>query len=198
MFKRLDTPKAVQAIGVLLMQDRSRTLSKMRVLKLLYIAERECIGEFGRPLLGARTVAMPHGPLHSGVLDLINGQHIDAAEFTEHFSRFGYQIAADDDPGVSLLSPAEIAKLREVSDRHASDGDWSLAHDTTHKFKEWLDNYEEGASTEIPMEDIIEAVGRGDDKAAIISDLKDSAIADSVFGVASAASPGHPSAVTGT
>ena len=198
MFKRLDTRKAVQAIGVLLMQDRSRTLSKMRILKLLYIAERECIGEFGRPLLGAKTVAMPHGPLHSSVLELINGQHIDAAEFTEHFSRFGYQVAADSDPGVSLLSRAEVTKLRDVSDRHAADGDWSLAHDVTHKFKEWLDNYEEGTSTDIPIEDIIDAVGRGNDKAAIISDLKDSAIADSVFGVASAVSPGHPPVVTGS
>jgi len=58
---------------VLLKFEESREMDRVRLLKLLYIADRESIAQTGEPILGTKLVAMKWGPLHSKVLDLING-----------------------------------------------------------------------------------------------------------------------------
>jgi len=93
--------------------------SKLRVLKLLYIADREALAEVGRPILGYRTVAMEHGPLHSSVLNLIDGEHIDEPAFSAHFDKFGYMLQMSHDPGVDRLSRFDIEKLQAVCEKFA-------------------------------------------------------------------------------
>ena len=181
MFKRLNSKKAIQAIGVLLLAEQPSIMDKSRILKLLYIADRESIRDTGRPLLGSRIVAMDRGPLHSSVLDLINGQHIDEPIFSRHFSNRGYRVVLNNDPGRSELSRNEINKLQEVSARYEEYNTWQLV-EMTHKLPEFEKRYVEDTSTDILIDDVIEAVGRGDDKDAILQDLKDSTIADNVFG----------------
>jgi uncharacterized phage-associated protein len=83
MFRQFDTHKAIQAAGVLLRFEKNR-MSYLRLLKLLYIADREFIRDSGLPLLGSRAVAMEHGPLHSDVYNLVKGIH----ENTSLWSRF--------------------------------------------------------------------------------------------------------------
>jgi hypothetical protein len=51
----LNVEKAIQAVGVLFRNDRVRRMNYMRVLKLLYIADREALGETGRPIIGGLT-----------------------------------------------------------------------------------------------------------------------------------------------
>ena len=41
----------------------------------------------------------------------------------------------------------------------------------THSFDEWLKNYQEGTSQPIPLEDILDAVGRSGDKESILEDI---------------------------
>ncbi|HEV3345340.1 MAG TPA: hypothetical protein VG125_33490 [Pirellulales bacterium] len=87
-----------------------------------------------------------------------------------------------DDPGVGRLSVHEVEKLQEVCERYASVNDWQLAQEITHGFKEWQDHYRHGTSTIIPFEDIVDAVGRGEDKEAILNDLRNEVNADAAFG----------------
>jgi uncharacterized phage-associated protein len=81
MYLRFDSQKAIQAIGVILRNHPHTWASKLRILKLLYIAERESIQETGHPIIGSRVVAMDHGPLHSRVLEMINGADISEPIF---------------------------------------------------------------------------------------------------------------------
>lgn len=181
MFFPFDTQKTIQAIGVLLRCHRFSIASKLRILKLLYIADRESIKEAGRPMLGARAVAMDHGPLHSAALNLINGEHIDEPEFAQHFDKFGYMVQLCADPGVDRLSRYEIEKLQEVCERHGADNDWKLSHVITHSFQEWIANFQPGTSTTIPLESIIDAVGRSEDKQSIMQELESEIRADQWF-----------------
>ena len=43
--------------------DSVDAMSYMRLLKLLYLAERKSLAETGRPILGDRTIAMQQGPV---------------------------------------------------------------------------------------------------------------------------------------
>src|SRR5262245_9212871 len=66
MLRQFDTMKAIQAAAVLLRFDDG-AMDYLRLLKLLYIADREALRETGRPISYSRTIAMDNGPLSSEV-----------------------------------------------------------------------------------------------------------------------------------
>lgn len=63
MTQTLDVEKAIQAVGVLLRREGKRA-SRLRLLKLLYIADRISLQKTGTPILGSKVVALKHGPVH--------------------------------------------------------------------------------------------------------------------------------------
>jgi uncharacterized phage-associated protein len=174
MHARLNIQKAIQAVGVLLRREGKRA-GRLRLLKLLYIADREMLRDHGRLILGSRLVAMKHGPVHSEVLDLINGKHHSEPEWSQYFCNDGRDVRLAKEPGVGELSSYEIDRLNKVVDLRTSLSDWDVA-DETHGFREWLDIYtdpNENKSIPIAIESVIAAVGREGDKDAILQDLKD-------------------------
>jgi uncharacterized phage-associated protein len=182
MIHRFDTTKTVQAAAALLRFEPSWRMSRLRLLKLLYIADRECLKETGRPIIGHRVVAMDHGPLHSAVYDLIKGQRSDEnlwSSFIRNTDHRDLVLCAD--PGAARMSRYELAKLEDVSARFAEQDDFSLSL-RTHEFDEWKKNFHPGTSTPIPLRDIIAAVGRSEDAEEIEQDLKDSETFANVFG----------------
>jgi uncharacterized phage-associated protein len=183
MSHRLDVEKTIQAVGVLLRKEGKRA-SRLRILKLLYIADRVMLETTGSLMLGSKIVAMKHGPLHSELLDLIKGQHIAEPSWSRHFRNIGKDVVLEgDEPDIGRLSKHEISLLNEVVDARINKDDWHVA-DETHEFEEWRKNYpnrDESTSRPIPIADIIEATGRGDDKNSILQDMKDSESFDTFF-----------------
>lgn len=172
MFKHFNLHKAIQAAGVLLHFERNR-MSYMRLLKLLYITDRETIKEHGLPLLGSKAVAMDHGPLHSDIFNLIKGVHDKTSLWSKFFVKTGYKVETVDQPDNGLLSTYEIEKLRSVSEKYAPFTDEEIYDQMTHTFPEWIKNHVEGTSRPIPLEDIMDAVGRSGDKTAILEDINE-------------------------
>src|SRR5438445_7794460 len=80
-----DVNKATQAIGVLHSTERAADVSYYRLLKLLYIADRESLKETGRPIVGGNSVAMDKGPLNSPVYKLIRCEHPDSSHWQQFF-----------------------------------------------------------------------------------------------------------------
>ena len=170
MFLHFNPHKAIQAAGVLLRAEGNR-MSYLRLLKLLYIADREAIRDSGVPILGCKAVAMRDGPLHSDIYNLIRGIHEQISLWGRFFCTQGYKLEAVQQPDIGLLSQYEIEKLQAVAAKYAPFSDFDICHDMTHTFDEWLANYKEGTSRPIQIEDIIKAVGRGGDTDAILEDL---------------------------
>jgi uncharacterized phage-associated protein len=169
---RTTTTKKIQAAAVLLRAEGNRA-DRLRLLKLLYIADREALKERGFPIVGGRVVAMDHGPLHSEVYSLVKGEHESEQVWAEHFSSEGNTVALLKDPGRLDLSPYEIEKLAEVSNRYRLTDTWAVA-DETHDFGEYVACYVEGTSTTIPLEKILGELGFTPDEIADIrSDAED-------------------------
>jgi uncharacterized phage-associated protein len=82
----------VQAIAAFLHFHGTKDMSYLRMLKLLYIADRESLRATGRPITGDQMVAMEHGPVLSGVFDLIKGEHKAWPRWSECFKKNGYCI----------------------------------------------------------------------------------------------------------
>jgi uncharacterized phage-associated protein len=88
---RFDLEKTIQAVGLLLKLEGS-PISRLRLLKLLYIADRELLVESGRPLTGDIALAMKYGPVLSRVYDYIKGIVRDGESWHEHFENAGYKV----------------------------------------------------------------------------------------------------------
>jgi uncharacterized phage-associated protein len=153
--------KAIQAIGVLLRFDGVKRMNSMRLLKLLYIADRESLRETGRPITGGPVVAMERGPVLEEVYDLILGQHREMPLWTQFFRKERYDLLELAEPDVGQLSKYEIGKLQEIAKTYQDDDEWSLV-DITHTFPEWKQNDPGKSSKPIPLSSILEALGQAD------------------------------------
>lgn len=173
MFFRFSTKKIVQAVGVLLREARGR-MEYLRLLKLLYIADREHLQSFLHPIVGTRLVAMKNGPLHSEVYNLVKGEHVASPLWSEFIRRDGHEIELLKDPGVSELSVAEIRTLTSTSDHYRTLSEWDIV-EVTHDFPEWIANYpneDEDTSCTISFVSLLDALDfQEKDKTAILEDL---------------------------
>lgn len=157
----LRVAKTVHAIGVLLRQDGVRSMNYMRLLKLLYIADRESLRATGRPIVGGSVIATERGPVLGEVYDLIRGRHREMPLWDVFLRTSRFNVELVDDPDVGELSRYEIDMLQQVAKRYADDGEWELSR-RAHEFAEWKKNNLGPSASPIPLEDVLEAVGRAD------------------------------------
>ncbi len=189
MYFRFGTKKIIEAAGVLLQCGSARRMKYIRLLKLLYIADRESVGETGLPIIGTPLTAMERGPVHSLVYDFITkDDRIDQRALAQWQScvrtdEAQHEVALVADPGTQSLSDYEVEKLQQVCQKYRSIGRWGVS-ELTHEFPEWKKHYVEGTSRPIPFEDVIKAVGRGDDLDEIMSEAEELDALHKVLGTA--------------
>jgi len=157
---RFHFEKAMQAAGVLLSLDGDR-MESIRLLKLLYVADREMLAEIGSPITGDRAVAMKHGPVLVQVYDLIKGRDARAGEWSDAFRTSDHNIEMRKPIGRGKLNRDEVDKLREVTDRFRDHDAWEIC-DITHAFPEWRDTYEPDTARPISWAEALKAQGRAD------------------------------------
>lgn len=156
---RLNLKKTIEAACFLLEREPGCRMNYMRMLKVLYLADRESIQRFHSPLTRDRVVAMDRGPVLSTVLDLIKGSHLWAPHWEKFIRKDGYCIEMVREPGRGSLSAAELDLLGEIADRHVFDDEWAMVVET-HKLPEWISHKPPlGGCEEIPLSDILKAVG---------------------------------------
>ncbi len=74
MLKNLfNEKKAAQAAAYFLLRAGGR-LDVLKLMKLLYLAERRSFEKYGEPMIGDRLVSMPHGPVLSRTYNHMNGE----------------------------------------------------------------------------------------------------------------------------
>jgi hypothetical protein len=134
-----DERKAAAAAAYLLSLEGSR-MNYMRLLKLLYLAERQSLATLNRPIIGDTPYSMDRGLI-------------------ERDSR--YVVRLKTAPDVGPLSDAELEILRRASELYRTHDQWALS-DMTHDFPEWQDPH--GSSIEIPLERVLEAFGKRNDE----------------------------------
>jgi uncharacterized phage-associated protein len=160
MIFRFDFDKTLQAAGVLLRLDGDR-MASIRLVKLLYIADRELLAETGRTITGDEAIALKNGPVLCRVDDLIKGVGPKTEQWNDFIHTVHYSVELKKDPGWGKLSKAEVEKLTELTERFRTRDDWELS-EYTHEFPEWKNHHETGISTPIPWQEMLEAQGKAE------------------------------------
>ena len=124
-------------------------VEKVKLMKLLYIADKEHFLEHGYPIAGDSQSAMPHGPVPSNTLDVLNGESLQDV----------FAILHQDDNTITLRHYPDKSRLTEDDERtldrvlveHGGKQTWTLRNET-HEYPEYKEVYVEGSSRRIPYE----------------------------------------------
>jgi uncharacterized phage-associated protein len=135
------------------------TIEKLKLIKLVYLAEREFLAKHRHPMLFDELHSLPHGPICSSTLNGIDGV-IHEDTWSEFLARNGNVVVAlkrfarDD---LDEISDAEIETIDEVWQAHGGKTSSQLrnySHDH-------CGEYTETARGRIPISyrDVLEALG---------------------------------------
>ncbi len=157
--------KVAQMAAFFLGQSQENRMSHLKLMKLLYLSDREAMRAFGWPISGDRLVSMPHGPVLSQTLNLMDGdvesqpggweEWISDKEDHELSLRQPLNVVALDE-----LAPAEIDVLKAVWNKFGAMGKWEIRDWTHQHCAEWTDP--KGSSFPIQHEALARAVGFDD------------------------------------
>lgn len=159
-----DERRTAEAAAYLLYRAGGR-LSVLKLMKLLYLAERLCLERHGEPLTGDKLVSMPHGPVLSMTLEHINGMRPSAENGWDSWisARSNHNVALADPSMIrspddlTHFSEADLGVLRETWDEFGHLSGKSLECYTHDNLPEWQDP--DGSSRPISYGDVFKAVG---------------------------------------
>ena len=125
--------KLVQALGYLLSLDDNKKMHRVKLIKLLWVADRFHMRRYGRTVSESRYYAMPHGPVCSLALDIaqLNRDFAldddDISYISEFFTTDGYSTAMSKNPGEDYLSETDKEMMRKAYQVFNSAEDFDLA-----------------------------------------------------------------------
>lgn len=163
----LDQERITQAAAFLMKCGGEARVQYLKLLKLLYFADRCSLAEKGRPITGDKPVAMKFGPVLSTIYDYITADSwVDHSYWDQYFKTSGCDVELVSDPGTAKLSRYDRRILTEIHGAHGNMDGFDLS-EASHLFPEWVKSNErrlaEGTgSAEIPIEEILKALGFDD------------------------------------
>ncbi|PWC18100.1 Panacea domain-containing protein [Brenneria corticis] len=163
--------KTAQMAGYLLLKRGGR-MAYIKLMKLLYLADREYMLTYGYSMTGDRAVSMDNGPVLSKTYDLLkSGSPQEESPWSEWIAgEKDYEVSIkkqvrglDDDEAFDELSRADLRILDKVFSEFGGYKRFELC-DLTHKMcAEWQNPH--GSSVPISPKDIFMAGGKTEEEA---------------------------------
>lgn len=183
MAVRYREDKTTQAAARLLRLAGGR-MSHMKLIKLLYLADRSSLVRWGRPITFDWYFSLPHGPVLSFTLDKINAEA--DPETPSYWHRFisereNHIVRLLGEPENDQLSKAEEDLLDEVFSKFGRMSPWQLRDYCHDNLPEWQDP--QGSRLPIGFRDILLAEGIPEEEVHdILSELHAETAAGSLLG----------------
>ena len=160
---RFHPEKAVEAAAILL-KLHGKPMKYLGLLKMLYIADRVALKRMEQPITGDHYVSMKHGPVLSGVYDLIKGLPVDdALPIWSKFisSRKDKCVSLLEDPGNEELCEEEEKIIRQVYRTFGHIDPFKVA-EWTHDLPEWQNPY--SSAIPIAVEEVLKNLGKSNEE----------------------------------
>ena len=169
---RFNEAKVTQAAGLFL-KKRGGKMSYMKLLKLLYLTDREALVRWGRPVTTDVYVSMDHGPVLSKTLDIINEgpDSIEGRIWAQYISAASnYEVSLLEDTPTTELSRAEEKLIDEIFCKFGAYSRWQI-RDYVHTLPEWTDPH--GSAVPIRYSDILVAAKKTEEEVeSILEELR--------------------------
>lgn len=157
---RFDEAKATQAAAYFL-GLRGGQMHYIKLIKLMYLADREALLRWGAPISTDRHVSMDNGPVLSRVLSLITEERPKPI-WAEYISGpLGeYEVKLLKPGATDRLSRAEEKLMSEIFELYGHRNRWDLIDNVMHQLPEWQDP--NGSAIPITLRDILKAAGESE------------------------------------
>jgi len=179
---RFNEIKTTEAAVVILSLAGGR-MSYMKLLKLLYLADRLAYLRWERAITNDHYISMDRGQVPSTTYDLIKEMTNEGKSIWEAtFAKEGYEIESrGDHPEILKLSPAEVDVLEEIYGEYGTLDQFELG-EITHNLPEYTEP-EPGSMVRTPWNIFFRALEYNvEDTERIMTELNDEAIIDAMFG----------------
>src|SRR5215813_9090555 len=156
MMLRFNERRATEAAARFL-KLRGGRMSYLKLIKLLYLLDREALLRWGRPVTTDRYVSMDNGPVVSRIYDLIREEPAPGTDsIWRHYISAPQQwdVALLAEPATDELSRAEEALIEEIFGKFGNRTRWDLVQ-VSHELPEWQDP--NGSAIPIQYRDILRA-----------------------------------------
>ena len=170
MSLRFDEAKATQA-AALVLKMRGGRMHYLKLIKVLYLVDREALLRWGIPVTTDRYISMDHGPVVSRIYGLITDDKPKPL-WSKYISQpvGEYEVELRNEAPTDRLSRAEESLIDEVHQQYGYQNRWKIV-DYMHTLPEWQDPH--GSSVPIPIRQILEAAGEDEDEIrAVIRELR--------------------------
>jgi uncharacterized phage-associated protein len=158
---RFNEAKTTQ-IAALFIKKHGGVLNYTKLIKLLYLTDREAFLLWERPLTGDSYVSMPNGPVLSKTYDLINYEEDpeNKSYWYNFISKRSYDVSLIKDPEIDELSKREIDLIEKIYQQY-KDKNWKQMIDYCHEnLPEWHDPG--NTSIRIRIEEILTVLGKSE------------------------------------
>ena len=181
-YPRFQEQKVTEAACYLLRLNGGR-IDPMKLLKLLYLADRKALEDWERPISYDSYVSMNYGPVLSTTYDLIKSAPSQKGDFWHtYIATLDKQTIElkGEPPKIKKLSRAEIDVLDDIYKRFGQRSSIALSY-ICHELQEYKNPH--GSSIPISIPEILAAVGYSQpDIERIDYELREEASIQTVFG----------------
>lgn len=159
-------------MAVYFLKQQDGKMNKLKLMKLLYLAERESLHRYGMSMTGDYVVSMDHGMVLSKTLDLARETAIDAhpdgwyAMIARHGQYDLELTSSSHDTELDELSQADHGILKDIWDHFGHMDEWTIRHHT-HTLPEWENPH--GTSIPVPLKNLLKILGYSESEAEALS-----------------------------
>jgi uncharacterized phage-associated protein len=160
--------RKVTQMAAYFLQKRGGRMSHLKLMKLLYLADRESLRLHGLSMSGDCLVSMPHGPVLSMTLNLMDGDVESRPDGWESLisTKENHELALKSElqpDALDELSKADTDILESTWNQFGNLSRWQIRDYTHQHCPEWEDPH--GSSKPIRFEKLFQALGRPTDEA---------------------------------
>ena len=157
---KFNLEKATQAAAEVL-KSNDNHMNYMKLIKLLYLIDREGLKRWERPITGDTYFSMKNGPILSNVLDLINwGDNPKAHSYWHEYisDPCDYEVNLIKEVPSDELSPREIDSINEIDRIFKTFDHWEMVDYCHDNLPEWEDPG--NTSSPILIDDILKVLDK--------------------------------------
>ena len=135
-------------------------LEYIKLLKLLYLADKKMLIQRGHPITYDDCYAMKWGPVLSKTYDIIKGER-ESDYWSVFIETNGYDVELKDDPGSGKLSRAEDRIIDEVFEEYQHQESFDLVRHLHDTLQEWQRQQPGNSSKKMTYKLVLQTEGFG-------------------------------------